>query len=494
MEFINSLFYFIIVIGILILIHEFGHFIAARICGIRTDVFSIGMGYRLFGFNKVDGFTFGTLKKDRKPAKDKFKFSFKKNNEIDKENNITEASSETLQDPVQTSNDDDYYCDYRLSMFPIGGYVKVAGMVDESMDLSFVNSEPKKWEFRSKNTFQKAFVLSAGVIMNVLLAVIIFSIITFVNGHYLMKTTIVGYVREGSLAERSGFREGDRILSINKIAISNWSELEEKLKLRDFGSSKKIEIERNGKRLILVASGKEIVKSLVDKENFGLTSKGTRVYVLSTITTMPAGKAGLKAGDTILSINGNNITSPDELKDVLKHYKSKPVLLEWKRGANILSATLAPDKDGMIGVQMRDVYTGKVLHKSYNIFESSIIGIEMTYNSIELFFNSIAQIINGTLTIKQSIGGPIMIARSASQQAELGILSFLNFMALLSISLAIVNIVPFPALDGGHLVFILLEGIFRKEIPVKIKMAFQQIGFVLLILLMSFIIYNDIVR
>ncbi len=135
MELFNSVLYFVIVIAILVIFHEFGHFLAARLSKIRVDIFSIGMGPRLFGFNKVLGFTFGSLPKN-----------FDLNG----------------------------FCDYRVCLFPIGGYVKIAGMIDESMDKSFVNSPPQDYEFRSKGTLTKLFVISAGVLMNVLLAILIF--------------------------------------------------------------------------------------------------------------------------------------------------------------------------------------------------------------------------------------------------------------------------------------------------------------------------------
>jgi Predicted membrane-associated Zn-dependent proteases 1 len=148
MEILNNLFYFIIVIGVLVIFHEFGHFIASRLSGIRVDVFSIGMGPRLFGYNKVNGFTFGKL-----PEK------FELNG----------------------------FCDYRVCLFPIGGYVKIAGMIDESLDKSFLETPPQEYEFRSKGTLTKLFVISAGVIMNFILAVLLFSIISYSEGKVVWK-------------------------------------------------------------------------------------------------------------------------------------------------------------------------------------------------------------------------------------------------------------------------------------------------------------------
>jgi len=138
--------------------------------------------------------------------------------------------------------------------------------------------------------------------------------------------------------------------------------------------------------------------------------------------------------------------------------------------------------------------TGKMMHQSFNLFESAEIGFNESVNAVNLFIASLAQIFNGTLSFKESVGGPIMIAQQAGQQAEMGIASFLNFIAMLSVTLAVINILPLPALDGGHLVFVLIEAIFRREVSPKVKIAIQQVGVILLLLLMVFVIYNDFTR
>lgn len=466
MEIFNSIFYFIIVIGILVLIHEFGHFIAARACGIRTDIFSIGLGYRLFGFNKKYGFTFGKLPK--------------------------EAESNT------GSDDNDYYCDYRLSLFPIGGYVKVAGMVDESMDTEFAKTEPKDWEFRSKNTFQKTLVISGGVIMNFLLAIAIFWGISYFEGSYTTDVTTVGYVLPTSLASKSGIKSGDKIVAINGKKVSNWQELRERMTFKQLGKSKVITLSSpEGERTIDI-DGKAIINVLKNKgnfeESFGIMPSNMKVLVSDVFTTLPAGIAGMKSGDTILSINGESIDTKFEFINILSKHRNKPVYVQWAHNKTLKGDTLTPNSEGKIGVAIGDVFTGNTVHTSYGFFESAAIGFRQTVDAIELLINSIVQIFKGNVSVKQSLGGPIFIAKNASAQAEQGLGNFLTFTALLSISLAIINILPFPALDGGHIVFIILEGILRREISVKVKMAFQQVGLVLLLILMTFIIYNDFTR
>jgi len=229
MEFLSNLFYFIVVLGILVLVHEFGHFIAARLVGMRAEVFSIGMGPRLFGFHKRLGFTFGNLPKD---------FEFDDNTE------------------------------YRISLLPIGGYVKIAGMIDESMDKDFINREPQPWEFRSKKPWQKFIVLIAGVIMNFILAVLIFGTIAFFQGQTLLKTTTIGAVLPGSIAEQIGFKPDDRIVKINYKEIGSWNEAMEHLTFKQMGKVKEILVERNGQMITLNADGKKIIRAIADKKTF----------------------------------------------------------------------------------------------------------------------------------------------------------------------------------------------------------------------------------
>ncbi len=470
MEFFNSVFYFILVVGILILIHELGHFIAARLTGMRTEVFSIGMGYRLLGFNKRFGFTFGNLPK-----------------------NVPQSDESS-----ENSSENDWYCDYRLAILPIGGYVKIAGMVDESLDTKFTRSEPKPWEFRSKNTLQKAFVLSGGVIMNFLLAVFIFSILSFSKGEIMTEVNEIGYVRPNSLAYESGFRVGDKILAINEHEVKYWQEIRDKITIENFGETKTVMILRNNQQLNLKVDGKAILDTMKNVDTFeagfGIYPINLKVYVSEVMTTWPAGKAGIKAGDTIVAVNKTSINNINQFISIIERNAHRKLYIEWKRGDKILADSIQPNEDKKIGAKITDVYVGNVIIRQYNIIEAFAAGFNQSIGALNLLINSISKMIEGKVSVKQSIGGPIFIAKNASQQAELGIANFLTFTALLSISLAVINILPFPALDGGHLLMTLIEGIIRREIPLKIKLAFQQIGVFLLIALIIFIIFIDLTR
>ncbi len=455
MEFLSNLFYFILVLGILVLVHEFGHFIAARLVGMRAEVFSIGMGPRLFGYHKRLGFTFGSVPKD---------FEYDDNTE------------------------------YRVSILPIGGYVKIAGMIDESMDKDFINQEPQPWEFRSKKSWQKFLVLVAGVVMNFVLAVVIFGGIAFFQGQTLLKTTTIGAVAPGSLAEEIGFKPDDKIIKINYEDIGSWNEAIEYLTFKQMGKVKQIIVLRNNQQITLNGDGKKIIRAIADKKPLGLEPYGIRVVLQMVETLKPAGQAGLKKNDTIISLNETKIFGPAQFSSLIRENKQKEIVLKYKRLDSIYTVSLVPNEDGKIGVMLGGAVVGKTERITFNIFEAAYIGFNESINSIFLFFNSMGQIFNGNLSVKESVGGPIMIAQQASQQAELGVTSFLNFIALLSVTLAIINILPLPALDGGHLVFIVIEAILKREIKPKVKIAIQQSGIVLLLLLMAFVIYNDITR
>lgn len=455
MEFFSSAFYFIVVIGILVFIHEFGHFIASRISGMRVDIFALGMGPRLFGFNKKTGFTFGSLP-------------------------------------------DDYegngLCDYRICAFPIGGYCKTAGMVDESMDTDFVQKPPQDWEFRSKNAFLKAFVISAGVIMNVLLALGVFTYIHYSQGSYHNPVTTIGNVQAGSLAAKIGLKENDKITDIDNKQVTSWQDMLTYLALDDFGSTKSIKVKRDGQDVLIKSNGDDIVRAVGSASGFGFSPANAFVLISAVETIKPAGKAGMKEGDTVLAINSKKIYSVLQFQETIKANKVNQLDIQVKRGKDTLSLAVTPDASGLIGVGIGEGMFGKMVHKSYGLGEAFALGWDECVNSVKMFFNTFSQIFKGNISAKQSLGGPVMIAQVASKQAGIGLVSFLHFLGMLSMSLAIINILPLPALDGGHLVFIIVEAIMRREVPIKVKMMIQQVGIYLIIGLTLFVFYNDFAR
>ena len=445
--------YFAITIGILVFVHEFGHFIAAKLCGMRADVFAIGFGKRLLGWNKKSGFSFGDLPKDF---------------------------------------DGEGHTDYRLSLLPLGGYVKIAGMVDESFDTEFADKEPQPYEFRAKPTWQKIIVITAGVFMNLLLTIAVFWSINFFHGKEFTKTTTIGFVEPHTTADSLGFKANDNILTINGKNVSNWEQVITNIYINTIGQNLQFKIERNGRDITLSVPRSKIPS--VDNGNLFLIPSGVKPVIGEVLPKTPAQKAGIKSGDVLLSLNSQALYSADQTKKIISSHKGVTLPLLVLRDKDTVKLDVTPGSDGLIGVQLGDAFTGPVVYETYGFFQSFYYGGQDVIKVTDATFKMADNVIRGKIAFGKAFGGPVKIAQYAVKYADDGILSFLYFLSMLSLSLAIINILPFPVLDGGHLVMIIIEGITKREIPIKVKIAIQNAGFVILLLLMAFIIYNDIIN
>lgn len=444
--------YFAITIGILVFIHEFGHFAAAKLSGMRADVFAIGFGKRLFGWNRKSGFSFGELPKDF---------------------------------------DGEGHTDYRLSLLPLGGYVKIAGMVDETMDTSFADKEPQPYEFRAKPLWAKVFVITAGVFMNLMLAWFIFWGANFFQGKPMTPTTTIGYVENESAASKVGFISGDKILSVNGKEVKYWEDLRAEIFIHTLGENINVKVLRNGSEETLSINRKSIPED--ETQNLFLIPQGVKPGIGDVMPNSPAEKSGLKVGDVLLSLNGVQLFTPKQTTELITSNAGKEIQLLVKRENKELNVSVTPGSDSKIGVAIATVFDGKTQMRTYGFFASIGQGWKDIEKMTALTFSMIGKVFTGNVEFKKAFGGPIKIAQMAAKSADSGIANFLYFLALLSLSLAILNILPFPVLDGGHLVMIVIESIIKKEIPIKIKMAIQNTGLVLLLILMAFIIYNDII-
>jgi regulator of sigma E protease len=451
METISTIIYFLITIGILVFVHELGHFLAAIACGMRAEVFAIGMGNRVFGWNKVTGFSFGKLKED------------------------LELNDHT---------------DYRVSAFPIGGYVKISGMIDESLDTEMAASEPKPWEYRAKPVWQRMIVISAGVIMNILLAIGIFWGINYAQGDSFMQTTEVGIVLKDSPAAAAGVQTGDRILSVNGKTMEYWEMIQTSIYVDFMGEDIALSVARSGAPMTITIPRSAIPD--VSETTFGIIPNNTEAVINDVVPGRPAEKAGLLSNDVILSINGISVFNQENVIAVISANPEKEVTIDLNRNGERRSITVIPSSEGRIGITVGSRYNGPVLKKQYGLFESFPRGIRQTISATTLYAQSIWQLIAGKAEFTKSVGGPVKIAQMATRSAEVGIISFLAFTALLSISLAVMNILPFPALDGGHLIVLLYEAIFRRPIPGTVQIRIQQTGMAILLAFMVFVIYNDI--
>lgn len=444
--------YFVITIGILVFVHEFGHFASAKLSKMRVDVFAIGFGKRIFGWNKLSGFSFGDLPK-----------------EWDGQGNT----------------------DYRLCILPLGGYVKIAGMVDESFDTKFANEEAKPYEFRAKSVLAKTFVITAGVMMNLTLAIIIFWGINFFQGKQIIKTTTIAYVETGSTADAAGFRTMDKILSINGKSVNDWEQVLENLMIKNSTTDAKVEVLREGQKFSLSVPRKTVNES-IQKEPF-IYPYPVLPVVRDVLKNSPAQEAGIKIGDYILFINNTYIRESEEINKIVQANKDKSIPLVLLRGKDTIRVSVKPSMEGLIGISHSIDFAGEIEYHTYGFFGSITQALVNVGQYTVATFATLKNVITGKLAFNQAFGGPVKIAQYAAKSADSGALPFLRFLAMLSLSLAIINILPFPVLDGGHFVIILIEGILKRELPIKIKIAVQNAGFVLLLLLMAFIIYSDLI-
>ncbi len=349
----NSAAAFLIVLGVLIFFHEFGHFIVARLFGVGVEKFSLGFGPRLFG--RRVGLT-----------------------------------------------------DYRLSLIPLGGYVKMVGEEpDEEMDPALIPQS-----FTHKSVLQRMLIVFAGPLFNIILAVIIFFVIGFFAGIMIL-TPSIGTIKEGSPAAAAGFQKGDRVTAIDGDPIASWEEMADR-------------INRSGGRELAIA------------------------------VSRPEGQIVLRAAP-------ERLTTKNLLGEEVQRH--------------------------VIGVSS----AGEVLTRQLGFFEAVFQSLRQTYAIGELMVVIVAKMITGDISF-DTVGGPIMIAQMAGDQAKAGISSLFQFIAVISVNLAVINLLPIPVLDGGHLLFFLIEAVRGRPVSTKVREIAQQVGMVVLIMLMILVFYNDITR
>jgi regulator of sigma E protease len=437
MQILETALYFVIVLGVLVFVHELGHFLAAKLFGMRVERFSIGFPPRAFG--KQIGET-----------------------------------------------------DYCVSWIPIGGYVKIAGMIDESFDTDFLQKDPEPWEFRAKPLWQRIIVLGAGVFMNILLAVAIFWGINVVQGKTVRDTTRIGYVQEGSAGAAAGIQVGDSVVAINGSAVATWEDLLGNVFIESMSGDVTLSVLRNGQPASLVIPKGSLPEN--DPGALGVSPAKPGIRVSSVESGNPADSVGIRAGDVIIRLAGQAVSSDSTMIRIVRAHANTPLTVEWMRGDTLMSATLVPTSKGRIGIGFDPLYGLSVRRVQYSFFEAFPQALGDVVNYTALTVQQIWNVVTRKTEFSQSVGGPIRIAQLATQTAELGILPFLWFMAVLSISLAFLNILPFPALDGGHILILLIEGVMGRELPVKVKLGIQRAGFFLLIAFMVFVLYNDIMK
>jgi regulator of sigma E protease len=436
LELTQTILIFIGALMILVFIHELGHFLAAKMFGMRVERFSVGFPPRIWGFKRGD-------------------------------------------------------TDYCIGATPLGGYVKISGMVDESMDTEHLAAEPQPWEYRSKPIWQRMVVITAGVIFNMILAFFIYTGIYSTLGKPSLPIEQVAgiYVPEGSLLENVGFKTDDKIVGVNGNYVDAFEELISISELTNRNLS--YQVVREGITIDLFMPT-TFLDSLQQKNFIGYYN----VYlpIISSISLgSPAEDAGLQSGDRFVEVNGEPVNYWLQVTQAIRGTEGVIDFVVEREGQR-LTLSIEPYENRTIGINTSLAQAGAT-SAQLSFGESIIEGWEQVGEQTMGIIGGFSRMFSGDISIRQNIGGPIAIADLTKQAVDQnGWLGFWQITALLSITLAIMNILPIPALDGGHLAFLIYEGIARKEPAEKVKIAAQNIGFLLLVSLMVFVIFNDVLR
>ncbi len=425
-------------LSLLIIIHEFGHFIFAKIFKCRVEKFYLFFDYKFAIF--------------KKKVKD---------------------------------------TEFGIGWIPLGGYVKISGMVDESMDSEQLKQEPQPWEYRSKPAWQRFFIIIGGVMMNIILAMAIFIGITYAWGESYVdnKDVYNGYVFS-EIAQNVGFENGDKVISIDGQEVGNFALIPQMILL---GENREVVVERQGEPVKFTITDAMIETMLKDRNFINLRSP----FNISDIQEgSVAERAGLMAGDSLVGVNGVSMKYRDEFVEVFAQNTNKTITLNVARKGVDSVMTVAATMDStavlgaLLGVQIGDVY--KISHREYSIFQAVPAGIVKGYNEIGNYLRQLKVIANPDTGAYKEVGG--FIAMGNIFPGQWSWLSFWHITALLSIMLAVINIMPIPALDGGHLVFIVYEMITRRSPSQKVLEVAQYVGFFIILGIVILANGNDIIK
>ena len=447
MNLIYTILIFILTISIIVTFHEFGHYIAARLCGVKVLEFSVGFGKRLFG---------------KKVGRDK--------------------------------------TDYKICILPLGGYVK---MLDEREGK--VEDFEKDRSFNNQSLLKRSIIVFSGPLFNFILAVFFYFLI-FVSGYSGFQPS-VGSLINNSVAENIGVHEGDIIHSVNLKKVKTWSDAT--LQTIKFASEKKninLEVLRNN----VVIKLKEVEYEKINFEsknifeNLGILNFTSNSVTIGYIEEGSAAEiSGLLVADKILAINGVSVRNWIEIVNFIKESPGIKLSLYILRNSSNLTINVVPKKlinsgfeTGRLGIGPlidNDLISKNTIKVQYGFFDSIKLSVYKTYDFTLLTLNFIFRLIRGEAS-SSSISGPVGIASYASDSFSSGYTSFLGLLAMLSISIGILNLLPIPMLDGGHLMYYLIEFVMGRPISDKAQLMFQQLGMSFLILLSIFALYNDLLR
>jgi regulator of sigma E protease len=424
---ITNVFAFVLVLGFLIFAHESGHFIVAKLFGVRVLVFSFGFGKRLFGFRKGD-------------------------------------------------------TDYRVSLIPLGGYVRMAGDTPEETQ----PGDPA--EFLSKPKWQRFLILFAGPFVNLLIAVGFLAAIDMAGTETLVMRPTIGEVKAGKPAARAGLQVGDQIVAVNGEKIESFDDLRFAISMHA-GTPLRVEYIRNGVRQTTVLTPER------EDTDFGPVGKaGVGSWIDPVVGRVrpdsAAAKAGVQPGDRIVAVNGKPVTQFTDLDSVFEAAKGAPVTLTVLRGGVRKDLTIPA-----VAYDQRDIFRGLIPPTEIRKLSFAAAlkdSVLQNWKITKYTFLTIARLVRGEASVKE-FSGPISIARYSGEMFRRGIVNLVLFMAMISLQLGIMNLLPIPVLDGGHIMILLVEAVVGHDLSIRVKERVQQVGFALLAALMIVVLYNDVI-
>ena len=421
-------------LSILVGLHELGHLLTAKLFGMRVEKFSIGFPPKIIGFQWGE-------------------------------------------------------TEYSIGAIPLGGFVKISGMVDESMDTEQLASEPQPWEFRAKPAWQRLIVMLGGIIVNVITGIIIFVTLVYSNGEtyfsrdQVIENGIVAY----EYGEAIGLKTGDKVLDINGQSYQSISELSSGSAL--LSENGYYTVDRQGEQ-VKVSIPKGFINSFNSEEAF---SKFIAVRFPFEVGTVDPGtgaeKMGIAAGDQIIAVNGSPITYFDEMQTALQQVKNQSVTLVRRRGAQVDTLSVPVSADARIGIAVNPLL--EPVRREYGFMESLSRGTSRAFGAVIVNAKALGKMFTGEVSTK-NVSGPIGMAKIYGNQWDW--VKFWSITGLISMILAFMNLLPIPALDGGHVVFLLYEMVSGRAPSDKFLEVAQKVGMVILLGLMVFAIGNDILK
>ena len=437
MEVLIKIIQFFMSLSLLVAIHEFGHFIVARMFKIRVEKFYIFFDpwFSLFKFKRGD-------------------------------------------------------TEYGMGWVPLGGYVKIAGMIDESMDLEQMKAPVQPWEFRAKPAWQRFCVMVAGVVMNVLLAILIYSGVRYVWGESYMANADAKWGYEfNEAAERMGFRDGDKVLSVDGEELDAVGDLRSMLLLTE--GDREVVVVRGGEQMTLNIPFDEMLAMRRNREYEDLYT--LRVpFIIDSIASESAAAAGLRVGDEVVACNEHeNVSATTMTTSLLKQYRGDTVTLRVLRAGAEQELRVPVDEDGKIGVMLKaDMFQPRT--REFTLLQAVPAGVSLAGETIADYWEQLKLIFQPKTKMYEELGGFISIGKIFP--SEWNWLQFWTMTAFLSIILAVMNILPIPGLDGGHALFTLWEIITGRKASDKFLEVMQYIGLAILFVLLVYANGNDIYR